>query len=556
MVEATEEAGRGLDADDVTAAQSPGGSPASPASSERKMAPGAERWRTALLAGVVFLSFAYFLQGGGMNENSRFDLVRAIVEGRTFVIDPYAVNTIDKSVRNGHFYSAQAPGLAFAATPPYALYHAFGPSAPSPPPYDRVALWWVTVAVIGVSSAFAAAVMYSLLRRLRLSPPWAATSVLAWCFGTNAFAYGTLFYSHQFVASLLFGSWAILFFVAHGRGSVSRRGYAFVAASGFFASWAAISEFPTAPVAALICAYGVLRLGPRRMAIFVGAAIPPLTLLAVYNRICFGSALSLSYQHLAVTDFQKVSATNFLGIGAPSLGTLNSLLFGEFRGLLPLAPFLAAAPYGAALFARDSRWRAEIGLCVSGPGVLLLLISGYVRWDGGAAMGPRYLVAMLPFLIVPTAYAIQALQASASRRIRLATGTLAGCVIAYSVAVCTMCVAVMPEFPDSPMPSPVKTLRPPDEFRPITTFALPLFFEGHIGEKAVFANGIMGFASFSPQHADDATNFGEGIGLRGPISLLPLFSLWALAGLTFVWLGRRHRPTAGPLESPEAAQGS
>src|SRR5437764_13531744 len=72
----------------------------------------------AVLLGVVsFFSFTYFYEGGGWNQNSRFDLLRAIVERHTLQIDAYADNTQDKAHFRGHYYSDKAPGLVFLAVP-------------------------------------------------------------------------------------------------------------------------------------------------------------------------------------------------------------------------------------------------------------------------------------------------------------------------------------------------------------------------------------------------------------------------------------------------------
>ncbi len=47
-------------------------------------------WKAAsLLGAVLFSSFIYFYEGGGWNQNSRFDLLRAIVERHTLQIDAY-----------------------------------------------------------------------------------------------------------------------------------------------------------------------------------------------------------------------------------------------------------------------------------------------------------------------------------------------------------------------------------------------------------------------------------------------------------------------------------
>ena len=74
------------------------------------------RCKAAILLGVViFFSFIYFYEGGGWNQNSRFDLLRAIVERHTLQIDAYHENTQDKAHFQGHYYSDKAPGLVFLA---------------------------------------------------------------------------------------------------------------------------------------------------------------------------------------------------------------------------------------------------------------------------------------------------------------------------------------------------------------------------------------------------------------------------------------------------------
>src|ERR1700726_4564363 len=74
--------------------------------------------KTAILLGaVIFFSFMYFYEGRGWNQNSRFDVLRAIVERHTLQIDAYHENTGDKAHFQGHYYSDKAPGLVFLAVP-------------------------------------------------------------------------------------------------------------------------------------------------------------------------------------------------------------------------------------------------------------------------------------------------------------------------------------------------------------------------------------------------------------------------------------------------------
>src|ERR1700733_11030089 len=86
--------------------------------------------RPRILFVLLFVSFAYFYQAGGWNQNSRFALVRAITNEHTLNIDPFQHATGDKASFEGHYYSDKAPGLALAAVPiveiARPIWHAFG----------------------------------------------------------------------------------------------------------------------------------------------------------------------------------------------------------------------------------------------------------------------------------------------------------------------------------------------------------------------------------------------------------------------------------------------
>lgn len=492
---------------------------------------------------IALVSFAYFCQGGGPNANSRFDLTRAIVRDHTVSIDAYAKNTSDKAEREGHFYSDKAPGLSFAAVPAYAAFHALRSRAPATAKDDpRSAMYFLTVAIVATTSAAGAVALFAILRRTRVGPKAALVAVAAWCFGTNAFAYATIFVAHQFVAALVVTAWALLL---HARREGAARA---VALAGFLAAWAAISEYPVAIVSAMLFAYGIVRIGARKMIPFVVAAALPLALLAVYNRACFGSPFALGYEHLANPVFHAIIDRGFFGLSLPTAQAARELTVGEFRGLLPLSPFVLLAPVGYARMIRDRDLRAEGVLCLGAAAFLALLNASYLRWDGGAAMGPRYFVPALPFVIVPVAHALSAIGAIARRTLRAAAVAGTACAIVFAVAVCTMSVAVMPEFPEAPLPTPIPDRRAPDPPRPITTLVLPLFFAGHVGEKASFSNGTIGFSSIVTGHEHDAYNFGETLGLHGAATLLPLMLAWLIGAIALARVrDRSKRPSTSPL---------
>ena len=99
--------------------------------------------RSALIALVVFISYAYFYQAGGWNQNSRFDLLRAILDQHTLRIDAYHSNTKDKALFQGHYYSDKAPGVVLLAIPavaalrPLLRWAGVDPRSPSVPRLRR-----------------------------------------------------------------------------------------------------------------------------------------------------------------------------------------------------------------------------------------------------------------------------------------------------------------------------------------------------------------------------------------------------------------------------------
>src|SRR5947209_18655469 len=77
--------------------------------------------RAAIVVSCTLLaSYAYFYQGGGWNQNSRFALVRAIVEHPTLRIDDYASSTADRPRWTNHSSFTKAPAASLVAVVPVA----------------------------------------------------------------------------------------------------------------------------------------------------------------------------------------------------------------------------------------------------------------------------------------------------------------------------------------------------------------------------------------------------------------------------------------------------
>src|SRR5688500_1856742 len=148
----------------------------------------ARRPEAALFA-MALGTYAYFFQGGGWNQNSRFNLVRSIVEQHTIVVDDYAHNTGDIAVRDGHHYCDKAPGVSILAVPVYAAVHPFAGGQRPRGRLVNAGAYLATVWAVGLPSALAAVMLYRLAVMIGAPAAAAAAIVVAYALGTLAFPY-------------------------------------------------------------------------------------------------------------------------------------------------------------------------------------------------------------------------------------------------------------------------------------------------------------------------------------------------------------------------------
>jgi hypothetical protein len=497
--------------------------------------------RALILAGALFVSYAFFYQAGGWNQNSRFDLVRAIVEQGTLQIDDYRDNTGDLAIVDGHYYSDKAPGLAFLAVPPVAAARPVL-SALDVDPASFGALttlsYLATLAAVALPTALAGLGIYWLALRFGASSGGAAFAGVAFGLATPIWAYATLFWGHALTAALLLGAYAVADALRDSGGA--RRDIVLGGLVGLAVGWATVSEFTAALPAGLITALAIIHVwgrDPRRRALILvalgGGAFACGLVLATHNVLAFGSPFEFGYS--SNVNFPE-NREGLFGIGGPDLGVFKELLFGSYRGLLPLAPVVVVAPVGLYLLARTREIRASAIVAGCIPLYYLFVNSGYNTWSGGASYGPRHLGAALPFLCLPLA--IVWTRATWFARAVLLVLALWGASLSL-MAVSTTAIT-------------------PETFRaPVSDFYWPAFREGRLSLNTVafYVDG----EQFPPEIVDDtfdrqAWNIGEKLSLSGHVSLIPLFVLWAAAATAWWQLGRdpaRRRPRRSATHEPD-----
>ena len=478
--------------------------------------------------------YGYFYQAGGWNQNSRFDLTRAIVERGTSSIEAYHRNTGDHAVRDGVHYCDKAPGASWLGVPVYGAMHVLGGSDRPSPRFLAVSAYLVTVVAVGVPSAAAVVALYVLLGALALGLGRGARVALAcaYGFGTLALPYATLFYGHQLMASLVLIGFAILVWLRQRGGAPNRW---MLAGAGLALGYAVVVEYPAALAVAPIFAYACWWLWPEhRRAIgwvVLGGAVPAVA-LAAYHWAAFGGPLTLPYEF----STQSHRGQGFMGIGAPRDGAMWGVLLGSYRGLLFSAPWLALAVPGATLLILRRATRPEGIVAAAIAALFVWLNISLVDWQGGWAMGPRYLIPAIPFLAIAAAGVISLLckggwhlresawhlrerhlrESAWHLRARVAGWVVFTGLAGYSAFLMLVGTAVKPEVD-------VRIRKPYGEF------LLPHFGRG---ELAVSTQSIdmKGAPRTGPPQA---WNLGHAVGLRGRASLIPLL---VFAAGVVVWL--------------------
>src|ERR1700721_2351673 len=200
--------------------------------------------KTAILLGaVIFFSFMYFYEGGGWNQNSRFDVLRAIVERHTLQIDAYHENTQDKAHFRGHYYSDKAPGLVFLAVP-YALaarpaLRMLGVVPESP--RGEIALSYVVCAgAVALPTALAGVCLFFLGLRFGGGSSGAAFGALVMALGTPIWACASLFWAHALVGACLLFAFASALQLRESESAL--RDFLWGLAVGLAAGWATVTE--------------------------------------------------------------------------------------------------------------------------------------------------------------------------------------------------------------------------------------------------------------------------------------------------------------------------
>lgn len=378
-----------------------------------------EKWIAVLIFLILLSCYAYFFpRWASWNQNSRLDLVMAIVDQGTVSIDDYYQNTGDYAVYEGHHYSTKAPGSALLGVPVYWGFRQVldGPLLTSllnrlsssqavagtlqeggtgllpEKLYFALALYVVTFATVAVPSALLGVVLYLFTGYYSSSSVHRAWVTLTYGLATSVFPYSGSYFGHQIVAALLFLSFYLIFLVV--RQAIKPTILPLV---GFLMGYAVITEYPTVLIAAAIFLYAFFRLPKKTWAawLILGGILPGVIWM-IYNYQIYHKPIGFGYLYAPLyTDKNNVG---FFSLVSPHFEALWGITFGSYRGLFCLSPVMLLAIPGFYFFGRDREHRPEFLVCLWATISFFLFNGSSVMWEGGYAVGPRYVLPMMPFM--------------------------------------------------------------------------------------------------------------------------------------------------------------
>jgi hypothetical protein len=480
---------------------------------------------------LLFVSYAYvFPRWADPNQNSRLDMVVAMVDDGTFQIDPYVQNTVDYAKVGEHYYSDKAPGAAFLGIPVYwsvknilelpvtsklteqlennaafqATLNPEGSGISEQKVRFAIAQVLITLVVSALPTAFLGVLIFITLRLFTEHIGFRVGVSLAYGLLTPAFAYAGAFYGHQLSAMLLF--WA--FSLAFTRQTLSKYVLLWI---GLLLGYSVITEYPAALIAGAIGLYVLYVLVKRKRPWDILWLLPlggsAVIIWMVYNNAVFGGPLHLGYSNSEL--WMGEHHTGFMSLSFPTWEAFWGISLGKFRGLFFYSPITLMFVPGVLLWWRSRKFRPELLLVVFSVLAMFFFNSASVMWWGGFAVGPRYLLPMLPFMAVSWIFPYLAWKQKPW------FWAVAGFMAMWSLIAVWGLTLAGRGFPSDTLQNP------------LVEYALPNWIQGNI-----------------------ARNVGTVFRLHGVLSLLILAVLYFIFGIGLVWAIQKDK--AAP-ERPQAA---
>jgi hypothetical protein len=240
---------------------------------------------------------------------------------------------------------------------------------------------------------------------------------LTLAFGTIAWPFATLIGDHD--VAMLFSLLGVYCVIRCSRlENAGNEKYVALAAAGASLGIASTVEYLSALLVLPLILFLAYR---KKLNVFSGSlfsaifSLGPILDLA-YNQTVTGNPLVFPEDLWSggggLTAFQRFEPSQLLTV--PIYNLLS-----PYRGLLLLSPVLFVGIYGLFRMYQSGRFRGDALLFLSLFLLGLLPYSMWSNWEGGWSFGPRFLVDVIPYLVIPIAFALSESRARNAKTLKV-----------------------------------------------------------------------------------------------------------------------------------------
>lgn len=303
------------------------------------------------------------------------------------------VQTVDKGLLNGRYYSAISPGFAILSLPFAAL--GFTLDGNTLNTLGHILL--MDELFIGTAAALAILFVYKICRYYAPPLPSLLAS-LSLAFGTSVWPFATMIFIND--VSLLFSVLSLYLVLKYAKES---RRPAYLVIGGLALGVSLFVEYAAGLL--LIPLLGYLMLTKTRwrdLLFFLFASSIGLILQLLCNYVAFDNPLLFPEQLKVGATGALLSRFDFSGL----LQHAAYYIVSPYRGILLLSPIVILGFYGLGKMLQRSPTRLDSMLFISSFLVVLLPYSAWTDWSGGLVYGLRFLILGLPYLTIPISIAL------------------------------------------------------------------------------------------------------------------------------------------------------
>jgi len=387
------------------------------------------------------LIYSFFIQWTSWNEESRFALTRAIVDEGGFEIDSFYNQTGDRLYFQDHHYSDKCPGTSFIALPIYTswkvIYDTFFSQSfksahsdssseliyyaasipftynPDPGLFILSSMFLVTTFVSSLFSALTVFLVYKISSYFTNKEKYRILLTISYGLGTLALPYSTVFLDHALTTFFTFLAFYLLFIMKKNKIQDNR--LFFIA--GLVAGFAVVIEI-SAFLFLLIYLLYLISFKRRKLLIFSVGFLVGISPLFFYNYLIFnnpfhpfghstypGLLMHGWYPDRYLKGFYIEISSFSIFLSNQILNVLARLLFFPYKGLFFYNPIFILSFIGLVYMFKKNRLEAISILLIF---ILFILsFSLILVFFCGFCFGFRYLLPIIPFLMIPLLYVFE-----------------------------------------------------------------------------------------------------------------------------------------------------